>query len=146
MAAYRQCEYCGTRSPSDATVCPHCNAQLNGKVFTDNTDIKETLSLAVGSVLQKINDGINGARDKASAPGERSAAPQKRAANGKRTVNKYIALLLFIFLWFVAAHKFYEGKTVRGVLYLFTFGLFFVGYIVDFFALLQKPREYPAAR
>lgn len=56
--------------------------------------------------------------------------------------NKWVALLLCIFLGFFGAHKFYEGKIALGVVYIFTGGLFFIGVIVDFFSLLFKPNPY----
>ena len=39
------------------------------------------------------------------------------------------------------AHKFYEGKTALGVLYLFTFGLFGAGWIFDLIAILSKKED-----
>ena len=39
------------------------------------------------------------------------------------------------------AHKFYEGKTALGVLYLFTFGLFGTGWIFDLIAILSKKED-----
>lgn len=56
--------------------------------------------------------------------------------------NKSIALLLCIFLGMYGAHKFYEGKIVMGLLYLFTGGLFGIGWIVDILILLRKPSIY----
>lgn len=56
--------------------------------------------------------------------------------------SKWTALLLCWFLGEFGAHKFYEGKTGMGVLYLFTFGLFGIGILVDFFTLLFKPNPY----
>ena len=52
---------------------------------------------------------------------------------------KWIHLLLCIFLGMYGVHKFYEGKAGMGVLYLFTVGLFFIGWIVDIFIILAKP-------
>ncbi|WP_405342843.1 NINE protein [Ruminococcus sp.] len=43
---------------------------------------------------------------------------------------------------FFGARKFYEGKTGMGLLYLFTGGLFLVGVIIDFIAILTKPNPY----
>ena len=40
-------------------------------------------------------------------------------------------MLLCIFLGWIGVHRFYEGKTVTGVLYLCTFGLLGIGWIVD---------------
>ena len=50
--------------------------------------------------------------------------------------------MLCFFLGGIGAHKFYEGKTGMGVLYLFTFGLAVVGILIDFIALLFKPNPY----
>ena len=50
--------------------------------------------------------------------------------------------MLCIFIGYYGAHKFYEEKIGMGVLYLFTGGLFFVGWIIDIFVLLKKPNPY----
>lgn len=52
---------------------------------------------------------------------------------------KWVAFFLCLFLGPFGAHKFYEGKVGMGVLYLFTFGLAAVGWIVDIFVILSKP-------
>lgn len=56
--------------------------------------------------------------------------------------NKWVALLLCLLLGPFGAHKFYEGKNVMGVIYLFTVGLFGIGWVIDIFALLCKPHYY----
>lgn len=56
--------------------------------------------------------------------------------------NKWIALALCLFLGVVGGHKFYEGNISKGVLYLFTGGLFGIGVIVDLFSILFKPNPY----
>lgn len=45
--------------------------------------------------------------------------------------NKTVALLLCIFLGYFGAHYFYAGRFGMGILYLCTFGLFGIGWIVD---------------
>lgn len=61
---------------------------------------------------------------------------------GRGPFNKWLALLLLLFLGPFGAHKFYEGKIFMGILYLFTLGFFGIGLLFDFFALLFKPTEY----
>ena len=61
---------------------------------------------------------------------------------GRRLCNKWVSLILCFFLGFIGAHKFYEGKTGMGILYLFTGGLFIVGVVIDFIAILAKPNPY----
>ena len=45
--------------------------------------------------------------------------------------SKNVDLLICIFAGYFGAHKFYEGKTGKGILYLFTAGLFLIGWISD---------------
>ena len=61
---------------------------------------------------------------------------------GAQAKSKWVALLLCWFLGAIGGHKFYEGKVGMGILYLFTFGLFGIGVLVDFFTLLFKPNPY----
>lgn len=56
--------------------------------------------------------------------------------------NKWTAFFLCLFLGFFGAHKFYEGKAGMGVLYIFTLGLFGIGWFVDLLTLLFKPHYY----
>ena len=56
--------------------------------------------------------------------------------------NKWVALALCFLLGVFGAHKFYEGKVGKGILYLFTAGLFGIGVIIDFFVILTKPNPY----
>lgn len=60
-----------------------------------------------------------------------------------RMCDKWVAFLLCFFLGYFGAHKFYEGKTGMGVLYLFTAGLFGIGWFIDTIVILFKPRKYP---
>ena len=46
-------------------------------------------------------------------------------------------LLLCLFLGFYGGHRFYSGHTGLGILYLFTAGLFMIGWIVDLISILS---------
>jgi TM2 domain-containing membrane protein YozV len=52
-----------------------------------------------------------------------------------------IAYLFWLFLGFVGGHQFYLGKTGRGLLYLFTFGILGVGTLIDLFTLPSQVRQ-----
>lgn len=48
----------------------------------------------------------------------------------QRTHSILLGYLLWIF-GFIGAHRFYYGKSVSGVIWFFTLGLFFIGWIID---------------
>jgi TM2 domain-containing membrane protein YozV len=56
------------------------------------------------------------------------------------THSKLIGYLLWIF-GFLGAHRFYYGKPVTGTIWFFTFGLLFIGWIVDLFLIPAMDRE-----
>ena len=56
--------------------------------------------------------------------------------------NKWTAFLLCLIFGVFGAHKFYEGKIGMGILYLFTVGLFGIGWLIDLIVLLGKPTYY----
>jgi TM2 domain-containing membrane protein YozV len=51
-----------------------------------------------------------------------------------------IGYLLWIF-GFTGAHRFYYGKPVSGAIWFFTFGLFFIGWIIDLFLIPSMDRQ-----
>ena len=56
------------------------------------------------------------------------------------THSKVIGYILWIF-GFLGAHRFYYGKPVTGTIWLFTFGLFGIGWLVDLFLIPSMDRE-----
>lgn len=107
------CKFCGEKIAEDAVMCIHCGRQVE--------QLKSEQSQVVVNNTN-VNRNIN-----------RTYGREK---------NKWVALLLCIFLGFLGAHKFYEGKILLGIVYLCTFGLFGIGLLVDFFSLLFKPNPY----
>ena len=56
------------------------------------------------------------------------------------THSKTIGYILWLF-GVMGAHRFYYGRPVWGTVYFLTFGLFFVGWIVDFFLIPLMDRS-----
>lgn len=56
------------------------------------------------------------------------------------THNLTVGYILWIF-GFLGSHRFYYGRPISGTVYLFTLGLFFIGWIVDLFLLPKLDRE-----
>ena len=49
--------------------------------------------------------------------------------------NRFIAFVLCLFFGYFGAHQFYVGNYRKGLLYLFTVGLFYCGWIADIFRI-----------
>ncbi len=115
----KYCKYCGEKIPENAIICTHCGRQVE--------QIKnEQPQVIINNSNSNINNNTN--RNNASYHG------------GAK--NKWVALLLCLFLGFFGIHKFYEGKILLGIVYLCTFGLFGIGWFVDCISLLFKPNPY----
>jgi TM2 domain-containing membrane protein YozV len=61
-------------------------------------------------------------------------------SRGDSTHSVFMGYLLWIF-GFMGAHRFYYGKQISGVIWFFTLGLFFVGWIIDLFLIPAMERE-----
>lgn len=121
------CQHCGEQIDKDCVICPKC-----GKQVAD-------LSTG-GSDKNIIINNNNNASSSASASAVAMATPSMYGT--RRIRDKWVAFFLCLFLGWFGAHKFYEGKTGMGVLYIFTVGLFGIGWIVDIISLLLKPNPY----
>ena len=54
------------------------------------------------------------------------------------------SVLLGYIAWlfgFIGLHRFYYGKTLTGILWFFTLGLLFIGWIIDLFLIPSMDRE-----
>lgn len=122
------CKFCGGKIPEDSVVCTRCGRQV------------ENTNQSGGNGGITINNATN-ASSAATATAQAMQYPYN-PYQYKKQINKTTALLLCIFLGFFGAHKFYEGKSGMGVLYLFTFGLLGIGWIVDIIIIATKPNPY----
>lgn len=57
----------------------------------------------------------------------------------ERTHSTLMGYLLWIF-GFIGAHRFYYGRQISGVIWFFTLGLLFVGWIIDLFLIPAMAR------
>lgn len=114
------CKHCGGSIPEDAVICTLCGRQV------EEIKKQDTSNIVINN--SNMNSNVN--------------TNTVNGANFGRARNKWVALTLCILLGMVGAHKFYEGKIGKGILYLFTGGLFLIGVIIDFFAILAKPNPY----
>ena len=119
QAKTKFCKHCGGTIPQDAVMCTHCGRHVEELAGAAQPQV----------VIQNTNMNTN-------------TAAAVVAGVGARAKNKWTAFVLCLLLGYFGAHKFYEGKVGMGVLYLFTLGLFGIGWFVDLIVLLTKPNPY----
>lgn len=111
------CKHCGQQIDKDCVVCPVCGKQVE--------DLKSSQQPVV---INNTNANTN--------------SVDVKMENRGTEKNKWVAFVLCLFLGVFGAHKFYEGKILMGVIYIFTGGLLLIGCIIDLIAILMKPNPY----
>jgi len=113
----KKCRHCGEQMPEDSFYCLSC-----GNPFDDQQQDFEVLKSRVNNI----------------------GKPPKRAIDTSVGIwrNKWVALILCIFFGAFGIHRFYEGKKITGFIYLFSFGLFGLGWFFDIILLATKPNPY----
>ena len=116
------CKHCGAKILEAAVICTHCGCQV------EEPKRAEQPSIVINNANTNTNTNAN--------------TNVNAGMFGMRARNKWVAFLLCLFLGYVGAHKFYEGKVGMGILYIITFGLFGIGWFIDCISLLCKPNPY----
>ena len=113
------CKHCGGKIPEAAVICTLCGCQVEETRHTEQPNI------VINNSNTNTNANVNYAGGYLGRP-----------------KNKWVAFILCVLFGYFGVHKFYEGKAGLGILYLFTFGLFGIGWFVDCIILLFKPNPY----
>lgn len=119
------CQHCGAVIDGDCIICPACGKQV-GQVKSDAPQVVINNSNQSSNVNTNTNVAANVGMGR---------------SRGKRK-DKWVAFWLCLLLGYFGAHKFYEGKTGMGILYICTLGLCGIGIIIDLIAILGKPNPY----
>ena len=123
------CKHCGEKIDKDCIICPKCGKQV------------EQLNDSSKNIVINNNNNNNSSASSSSSASATVYATPSRGYYGT-SKNKWVAFFLCLFFGYFGVHKFYEGKTGKGILYLFTFGLLGIGWIVDTISLFFKPNPY----
>lgn len=136
------CPNCGTKAGEKGKECPRCGTSYftpacpNCGYSPVNERYEQQLQKQNGS-QQTVVHNHYGSQQSNVVPGQQTVVVRQG-----RACNKSVALILCIFLGYLGAHKFYEGKTGTGLVYLCTFGLFGFGWLFDILALCTKSSTY----
>lgn len=107
------CPKCGVDAGT-AKFCPECGVNvLDGSAAapTQPTIIINNVNANTNTNTNVNQNGLTG--------------------TGVSAKSKMVTLILAIFLGYLGVHRFYVGKTGSGIVWLFTMGLFGIGWIYD---------------
>ena len=117
------CKHCGELIDKECVVCPKCGKQV--AELKSSTSATPQITIMNNNTNTNTNTNVNHA-----------------SVGFGRPRNKWVAFCLCFFLGYIGIHKFYEGRVGMGILYIFTAGLFGIGWLVDCISLLCKPNPY----
>lgn len=112
------CKMCGGPIPVGSDSCPFCKTSASYSGIKPVKVAAEKNKKAMPKSKIKPKPVVN-------------AADSASTGNAGSAKNKWTALFLCVLLGYFGAHKFYEGKWVMGVVYLFTCGLALFGWVYD---------------
>lgn len=107
-----KCPKCG--APMENSICDYCGYTHQANPTTSNATGK-TAAAMVAQVFVNTQ----------SVPVQASISPKSR----------WLALAICYFLGVFGGHYFYVGRTGKGILYLFTAGLFGIGWLIDMISI-----------
>lgn len=120
------CEHCGSVLVKEAVICPTCGCQVAPLRQTiEQVPIQQlpVQQISPGQPMQVIvNNFLT----------NQSGAPK----------DKKVALLLCVFFGQLGVHRFYEGRIGTGILWMFTLGLFGIGWLADIIRIACAPNPY----
>lgn len=123
MEGKKYCKHCGELIDTDCVVCPKCGKQVETISGTQNSNP----TIVINNSSSSSSSAAASAAAFAGGIGGTSISPK----------SKMITLILSIFLGYLGIHRFYVGKIGSGIVWMFTAGLFGIGWIYDIIKILS---------
>lgn len=108
------CKNCGKEIDDKAAVCIYCGVATHDAPAAAQQ--QPTINIVNTNANANVNNNANGL----------AYVPKK----------KWVAFFLCLFFGYFGVHRFYVHKTGTGILWLFTFGLGGIGWLVDLVMIL----------
>lgn len=134
------CSQCGVEIQEEVNFCPECGAPMKSVDANDMHEIKRCAkckALMPSDMFYCLNCGKS--FDDSNDFDAVHAQILKQSGIWK---NKWVSFFLCIFFGAFGIHRFYEGKIITGIIYLCSFGLLGLGWIVDIVRIACKPNPY----
>ncbi|MCL1914571.1 MAG: TM2 domain-containing protein [Eubacteriaceae bacterium] len=135
----KYCPSCGQASNVEDVFCSSCGTRMDEVENIEASDPSFFEDQPTSSANEDFNHYDNTYRSSGAFENS-SYNTNEWITYTKAQKNKWVSLLLCIFTIF--GHKIYEGKWGKAVLYLFTGGLFGVGWLIDIIKLASGPEYY----
>ena len=119
------CSSCGRQLPNGSAYCQYCGAPVGGAPAGGAPFRPAQPQQPVAPQPVVVNVVNNNTNTNMNTNG--GYYPYK---------SRLTALLLCLFLGGIGAHRFYVGKIGTGILWLFTVGIFGIGWVIDLLLLI----------
>ena len=116
------CSKCGKEINDEAVICPSCGVPTQNYISQQQAQSQSVATMPPiiinnSNTNTNVNQNVNGG----------FISPK----------SKMVTLILCIFLGVLGIHRLYVGKIGSGLLYMFTGGIFFLGWIYDMLKILS---------
>lgn len=129
------CEHCGSVLVKEAVICPTCGCQV-----APLRQAIEQVPIQQVPVQQMPGQQIQVQQIPGQQPMQ--VIVNNYLSNNNSPKDKKVALLLCFFFGGLGVHRFYEGRIGTGILWMFTCGLFGIGWLADIIRIACAPNPY----
>ena len=149
-----ECKHCGAEVGIEYRLCPYCKSEMDyPKPNQQPVIIQNIIQQPMNT--QDYNQGYNQNYHQNYNQGYNQSYQPQQSYNPQQPVymnniipqqpdnlaqvspkSKVATLILAIFLGWLGIHRFYAGRYISGAVYLFTYGVFYCGWILDIILII----------